>query len=120
VVIHTLQRENDFLEHTQLFSAVLARLIAQVNVAIVIHQADPLQKWVHHDVHVDAATTLGCTAIVGGVKLLVLELDIAIILPSLTKPYFYQGVQPQIRPPVNLDRLSLLWLSVRRLGRVVL
>ena len=91
MVVDTLQRENDLLEHAQLFSAMLAGLIFKVDVAIVIHQADPLLKWVHHDVHVDAATAAFCAAIVGGVKLLVLELYIA---ASFTNSYFYQGVQP--------------------------
>ena len=55
MIISTPGRKNNLLEHAQLLSAILARLILDVDVSVVVHQADPLGKVIKRLVQADAA-----------------------------------------------------------------
>ena len=61
-------RENDQIKHAELLITVFARLIVDVLVLIVIHQAEPLYKWIASHFSFVLRSGLGC------VKLLALIL----------------------------------------------
>ena len=123
MVVNTLQRKNYLFKHTQLGSAVLTCLIAKVDVVIVIHKADPLQKWVKSDMHANATKAFASTAVVWRVKLPMLKsrnfATTSASFAFLTWIFFYNWIKSQICLPVDLDWLwfaclfgSLRWRAL--------
>ena len=69
LVIDASFREDDHVKHAELLIAVFARLVLDVLVVVVIHEAEPLDNWVASHFPLGLRFGMGC------VKLLTLVLN---------------------------------------------